>query len=205
MSILKKRKDFIDRTARKPYGKSAIKAYNKPKGHYKSFRIIMEKLNLTSQDEYFEIGCGGGVLLEMALKKVRDGAAIDHSLDMVQLSIKNNKLAIEENRADIVQGDAVKLPWADNIFTAGASANMFFFIEQPQEALCEVFRVLKPGGRFAMATMGKGLLGKISFGWLYSLRTYSNRDMQLMLHTAGFTKIEVKTRIAQICYAVKPL
>lgn len=63
MSILKKWKDFIDRTARKPYGENAIKTYNEPKAHYKSFRIIPGKLNLTSMVEYFEIECGGGRLL----------------------------------------------------------------------------------------------------------------------------------------------
>ncbi len=92
------------------------------------------------------------------------------------------------------------------MFTAGASSNMFFFIRQPQEVLNEVFRVLKPGGRFAMVTMSNSLLGKISFGWFYSLKTYSNRTMDSMLRKAGFTQIEVKTRggIYQICYAVKP-
>ncbi len=205
MGLTKKRKDFIDRTARKPHGKNAIKNYNEPKAHYKGFQIILEKLNLSSQDKYFEIGCGGGVLLKMVLEKVNFCAAIDHSCDMVQLSIKNNRQAVENGRAEVVCGDAVKLPWEDNTFTAGASANMFFFIEQPQVVLFEIFRVLKPGGRFVMVTMGKGLLGKITFGWLYSLRTYSNKEMKSMLMAAGFCNIDIKTRFSQICCCEKPL
>jgi hypothetical protein len=61
-----KRRDFIDRTARKPLGERAVKNYNDPKAHYRSFRIILEKLNLTAVNTYFEIGCGGGVMLKQA-------------------------------------------------------------------------------------------------------------------------------------------
>ena len=153
MTFAEMRRGFIDRTARKPGGDWAVKAYNEPKGHYKSFRIILERLNLSADDEYFEIGCGGGVLLSRALERVKYAAAIDHSPDMVALSKKNNQRHVEQGRVDIVSGDAAKLPWADNRFTAGASANMFFFVEQPDAVLREACRVLRPGGRFAMNTI----------------------------------------------------
>ena len=205
MIFSKIRKDFINRTARIPYGEKAVKFYNEPKAHYKSFKIILEKLNLKQEDRYFEIGCGGGVLLGMALKKVKSAAAIDHSQDMVKLSIKNNREYVDSGRAEIVQGDAGKLPWADSSFNVGASANMFFFVEHPEDVLNEICRVLKPGGRFAMVTMGSSLIGKILFGWLYSLRTYSNKKMKSMLLTAGFSIVEVETRwgVIQVCYALK--
>jgi hypothetical protein len=42
-----------------------------------------------------EIGRGGGILLRMALEKVKRTCAIDHSSDMVELYRKNNKVIIE--------------------------------------------------------------------------------------------------------------
>jgi SAM-dependent methyltransferase len=205
MTLTQIRQDFIDRTARKPGGEKAIKAYNEPKAHYKSFRIILERLNLSAEDEYFEIGCGGGVLLSQALERVESAAAIDHSPDMVALSKKNNQRHVEQGRVEIASGDATKLPWADNRFTAGASANMFFFIEQPEAVLREACRVLQPGGRFAMVTMNNSILGKLTFGWLYSLRTYSDENMREMFRSAGFSNIGVKSRwgVMQMCYAEK--
>ena len=205
MNIAKARQNFIDRTARKPHGSWAKKTYNDPKAHYKSFDILLDKLQLTQDDCYLEIGCGGGVLLEKALQFVANAAAIDHSADMIETA--NNKLIeINPDRYDLKTGDAVKLPWDNDSFTAAASANMFFFVEQPQEVLNEISRVLQLGGRFAMVTMGKSLLGKITFGWLYSLRTYSDKEMSKMLEQAGFTKIEVKSGLSstQVCYAEKP-
>jgi SAM-dependent methyltransferase len=204
MILTEMRKKFIDRTARKPGGKAGVKMYNNPKAHFKGILIIMDRLNLSPEDEYFEIGCGGGQLLGIALERVKFAAAVDHSPDMVALSKKNNQQHLKQKRTEILVGNAEQLPWPDNRFTAGASAHMFFFVEQPEKVLSEIYRVLQPGGRFALVTMGNGLLGKICFGWLYSLRTYSDDKMRTMLRNAGFSKIEVRSRYSQVCYAEKP-
>ncbi len=200
------RQRFIDRTARKPSGKAGRRAYRNPRSHYASFRIILELLELTAEDQYIEIGCGGGVLLHSALETAAFGAGIDHSPDMVEVSRENNAEAIAAGRAEIVQGDVVALPWEDERFSAAASANMFFFVEQPQQALAEIYRVLRPGGRFAMVTSAKNLAMTLTFGWLYRLRSYSNAEMTEMLHSAGFCDIKVETRrlISQVCFARKP-
>lgn len=203
MTLTTMRKTFIDRTARKPGGKTGIKMYNHPKAHFKGFQMIMDRLNLSPNDEYFEIGCGGGQLLGMALERVKFAADVDHSPDMVALSQRNNHQYLKQKRVEILVGNAEQLPWADNRFTAGASAHMFFFVERPENVLSEIYRVLQPGGRFALVTMGKGLLGKICFDWLYSLRTYSDETMRTMLRNAGFSKIEVRSGFSQVCYAEK--
>lgn len=200
------RDNFIDRTARKPSGKWAVKSYNNPRSHYRSFRVILNALRLNERDSYCEIGCGGGVLLNMALKEAASGAAIDHSEDMVQLAIENNRELHAEGKVEILQGNAEHLPWDANSFTACACANMFFFVEHPQAILDEVFRVLKPGGRFSMVTMGRGILGKVTFGLLFGLRTYSNKQMTDMLRQSGFHNVSIKTGFlgfTQECYGEK--
>lgn len=199
------RQRFIERTASKPSGEWAVRRYNEPVAHYRSFRVILEMLNLKQEDEYFEMGCGGGILLRQALERVSFAAGIDHSRDMVELSRKNNADAIASGRAEILEGNVAALPWPDSRFSAGASANMFFFVPEPQKALSEACRVLRPGGRFALITLADSLPGKAIFGWLYKLRLYSDARMEKMLKDAGFGRVEVHTRrfFYQICYAVK--
>jgi len=82
---------------------------------------------------------------------------------------------------------------------------MYFFVEKPQTVLNEVFRVLKPGRRFTMSAMGNGILSKITFEWLDSLKTYSDKVMIAMLEQAGFKNIEVKSALGmwQVCYGGK--
>ncbi len=166
----------------------------------------MEALRLKEDDIYCEIGCGGGVLLNMAMAKVKRGAAIDHSEEMVDLSKDNNRKFLEKGGLEVLKGDAGELPWKSGVFTACASANMFFFVKNPRAMLSEVFRVLKPGGRFSLVTMGNGFIARMTFGWLYSLTTYSDREMTSMLKSAGFSKIRVTSTamgLTQICYGVK--
>jgi SAM-dependent methyltransferase len=199
-------KRFTDRTARRPEGKWARKNYGNPVWHRRSFEIILGELRLDESDAYCEVGCGGGILLRMAMAKAGSGAALDHSDAMVALARENNRDCIDAGRLEIVQGNAERLPWESGRFTACASANMFFFVENPGAMLSEAHRVLKPGGRFSMVTMGDGFLGKITFGWLYSLKTYSDADMKEMLRTAGFTCIKVKSLMGlmQVCHGERP-
>ncbi len=205
MSIFN-RENFIDRTARKPSGKIGRFNYDHPRSHYESFRIILKLLDLKSEDHYVEIGCGGGELLRFALEKADFGAGIDHSPDMVDLCREKNIQAIEVGRAEVQQGDVAVLPWEGELFSAAASANMFFFVEQPRQVLKEVCRVLRPGGRFVMVTTAKTLPVKLTFGWLYHLKCYTNKEMEEMLREAGFQDIEVSTRrvFSQVCFARKP-
>ena len=204
MGISKLRQNFIDRNARKPQGKLAKKFYSDPKAHYKSFQIILDKLRLTGNDTYLEIGCGGGALLEKALQVVNRAAAIDHSSDMIGIA-KEKLRNISPDRINLITGDAAELPWDSESFSTAASANMFFFVKEPQKALNEIYRVLLTGGRFAMVTMGNSILGKITFGWLFSLKTYSDKNMTAMLTKAGFKNITVKSAFGlwQACYGEK--
>ena len=102
-------------------------------------------------------------------------------------------------------GMALMLHSAMTAVIVAASANMFFFVKEPQRVLNEIFRVVRPGGRFAMVTMGNGMVGKITFGWLYSLKTYSDSMMTMMLKQAGFNSVKVKSGMSslQMCYAEK--
>ena len=200
------RETFIEKTAKKPRGSWAAKHYAQPKAHLHSFRIIMERLSLGAGDRYCEIGCGGGVLLHMAMQRVARGSAIDHSSEMVILSQEKNRECINQGRLEMIQGNAESLPWDTGTFTACASANMFFFVENPDAVLSEVYRILAPKGRFAMVTAGKGLLSWLTFGWLYRLNTYTDKSMTEMMQGAGFRHIRVDsgfTGTLQVCWAEK--
>jgi ubiquinone/menaquinone biosynthesis C-methylase UbiE len=196
---------FRDTTARKPSGWLGKRMLRDPKAHHRSFRIIMEKLNLRSNDTYLEVASGGGVLLEMALQTVSRAAAIDHSADMVELATERNRAAVDRGIAEIVEGNAESLPWPDECFSCAACANAFFFIEHPELVLREICRVLEPRGRLVMTTVsGKPSVASMVFKRPYNLKAYTDEQMQSMLHTAGFRVAEVSTVWGmQVCYARK--
>ena len=197
---------FVDKTARKPSGWFGKRMYSNPRGHYKSFRLTLDKLQLKPDDIFLEIGCGGGVLLNMALETVKHAKAIDHSSDMVQIAREKNQEAVSEGRVEIVKGNAESLPWDDNSFTCATASSMFFFIDKPMIVLKELYRVLKPGARLVITSAENSILPKLLLAPLsHSMRLYKNSEMESMLKQAGFQTVEVKNveMFIQLSYAEK--
>jgi ubiquinone/menaquinone biosynthesis C-methylase UbiE len=205
---------FFDVTARKPSGWLGKLMYRKPVGHYGFFRVAMEKLHLQPEDVFLEVGCGGGVMLDMILQTVQRACGIDHSPDMVELARQKNAQALSQGRAEIVQGSVQALPWDENHFTCAAGVEMLWFVEDPVLALRELCRVLQPGGRlvFVTAAQPESALSKLlSAPWLRRLRFHSNDELASMLRGAGFRIVQVQrvdrsehTNFAhQLAYSVK--
>ena len=198
--------NFVDMTARRPSGWFGKKMYSNPQGHYRAFRLTLEKLALKPDDIFLEIGCGGGVLLNMALESVAQAKAIDHSPDMVRIARGRNKEALSEGRVEIVSGNAESLPWDDDLFTCAAASGMFFFIEDPMIVLKEFYRVLKPVGRLVITSIEDSILPRLLFlPWARSMHLYRNREMESMLKEAGFETADVTNmeRLCQLSYAMK--
>jgi SAM-dependent methyltransferase len=205
---------FFDVTARKPSGWLGRLMYRKPVGHYGFFRVAIEKLQLRPEDVFLEVGCGGGILLDMALQTAQRACGIDHSPDMVELARQKNAQALSEGRAEIVQGNVQDLPWDEKTFTCAAGVEMLGFVEEPKLALRGLYRVLKLGGRLVFVTAAQpesALSRLLSAPWLKHLRFHSNDELASMLSGAGFQMVQVQrvdrsehTNYAhQLAYAVK--
>jgi ubiquinone/menaquinone biosynthesis C-methylase UbiE len=181
--------------------------YANPRAHYRAFHLTLDKLALKPGDIFLEIGCGGGVLLNMALESVTHAKAIDHSPDMVRIARDMNKEALSVGRVEIIRGDAESLPWDDHSFTCATAAEMFFFIEDPMIVLQEFYRVLKPGGRLVITSIEASILPRLLFlAWSRSMHLYTNQEMESMLKEAGFQTPDVANmgRFIQLSYAEKP-
>ncbi|MCI5210969.1 MAG: class I SAM-dependent methyltransferase [Candidatus Electrothrix sp. ATG2] len=108
-----------------------------------------------------DVGTGTG---QFAVYLAQDGfevTAIDLSDDMIAAAQQN---AEQENLPiDFKVGDAEHLEFADNSFDVIVSRNLLWTLPQPEKALREWKRVLKPGGRlvvsdgFWMNTTWKGM------------------------------------------------
>ena len=113
-----------------------------------------------------------------------------------------------------MQGDVLALPWEGNHFTCAAGVEMLYFVEDPAQALAELYRVLKPGGRFVsvVAAPPESPLSKlIAAPWLKYLCFYSSDELATMLRTVGFGTVQVQrvdpsertSSAYQLAYAVK--
>jgi ubiquinone/menaquinone biosynthesis C-methylase UbiE len=205
---------FFDTTARKPSGWLGRLMYRNPVGHYGFFRVAVEQLQLQAEDVFLEVGCGGGILLDMALQIVQRACGIDHSPDMVELARQKNTQALSDGRAQIVLGDLRALPWDGEIFTCVAGVETLYFVEDRRLALQGLHRVLRPGGRLVFVTGAEpesALWRFLSAPWLVHLHFNSNDEMAAMLRWAGFQAVQVQTVYRsehtsfahQLAYAIK--
>jgi SAM-dependent methyltransferase len=185
---------LTDRKARKPWGPEARKMYSDPMYHKPNFYAILNALALTKDDYLLEVGCGGGVLLNWALKSGCKAAAIDHSPDMVALAKETNADALNEGRLEIRESDAYSLPFSDSIFTCAVSTGVFGFISNPVVAMREVHRTLKDGGRFVMFTATKALKGTVAAPEPMATRLFWHEDEELveLARKAGFRSARVE-------------
>jgi SAM-dependent methyltransferase len=183
------RQKLVDLTARKPSGRIGITHFSNPKRNLVEFDRALELLNLSPEDTFLDIACGGGVLLKMALATVKAGCAIDHSRDMVETARRNNLEDMTTERAWVLYGSAQSLPWSDDSFSCAAVLNAFFFFERPDEVLREIIRVLKPGGRLVIGNIvppESGFQRLLFTPWRSEMHHRSEREMLGLLHDAGF-------------------
>jgi len=156
--------------------------------HAGVYEVVAEMLDLQPEDEVLDIGCGPGAFLATRAQRVRRVAGLDPS--RVMLGEAERRLAdrLAAGTAQLVLGSAVALPFGDGEFSAVT------VISAPMN-LAEVFRVLRPGGRFVFVdelipdpkkpsserTAGTG----VPWNW-------DEADFRRMIEDAGFADLTVR-------------
>jgi len=108
---------------------------------------------VSPETEWIDLGCGRQLLPEW----LRDSES-----DQKYLASRCKRLVGIDAVADDVMrhpylhervvGNLLRLPFDDNSFSLSTARSVAEHIDQPSRFLSEVFRVLKPGGRFLFAT-----------------------------------------------------
>ena len=104
-------------------------------------------------DAILDIGCGAGVdTIIAALMAGQSGSVtgLDLVPEMLARAQENARLAGALN-AGFMEGSTEELPLPDNTFEVVISNGVFNLVVDKAKALGEVYRVLKPEGRFMLA------------------------------------------------------
>ncbi|WLR52283.1 methyltransferase domain-containing protein [Bacillus tianshenii] len=92
-----------------------------------------------------DVGCGTGRLLMRGAEEAEKLSGIDLSEGMVN-SAREVMAAVAE-KADLCVGDACQLPYEDEAFDLSFATCVLFLLPDPTEAMVEMLRVTKSGGR----------------------------------------------------------
>ena len=127
------------------------------------YSIMAKRLNLQPEDEVLDVACGAGTFLRIYAKQARKVAGFDHSQDLIDIALRQNRDRVTEGTAEFLVGDATALPWADNQFTVVTSNCIGCFEKKAAPALKEMYCVLKPGGRAVVADDRRDTMEAVGF------------------------------------------
>jgi ubiquinone/menaquinone biosynthesis C-methylase UbiE len=95
-----------------------------------------------------EIGCGTGVGTELILSLFRAETVDAFDLDPRMVARASRRLQKYESRVNLWLGDTESIPAADSTYDAVFDFGIIHHVFRWRFALTEIYRVLKPGGRF---------------------------------------------------------
>jgi SAM-dependent methyltransferase len=183
-----------DRAARRPSGRRARDVYSDPVYHRPNFALLLEALELGPKDRLLEVGCGGGAFLHEALQSGCRATAVDHSPEMVRLAREANREAVDAGRLEVIEAEASQLPVPGDTFTCAVSTGVLGFLPHPLETLQEVHRALVMGGRFALFSGTRELVGTPGCPEPIAARVrfYEDDELEQLARSAGFRDAEVR-------------
>ncbi len=136
--------------------------------------------------------CTGTADLAIASATASPGAAAVVGVDFAgqMLRLGRGKIAGRglKGRVCLVQGDAMRIPLASESVDAATVAFGIRNVERPEDAFADVFRVLRPGGRFAILEFGVPRLPVVRQAYLAYFRHVLPRVGSLVSgHSSAYT------------------
>jgi ubiquinone/menaquinone biosynthesis C-methylase UbiE len=126
-------------------------------GKFRSRERLLDRLAWRGDETALDVGCGRGLLLTAAARRVPRGKAVgidiwqaeDLTGNRPEATLENARLEGVADRVEVRTADMRQLPFPDGTFDVVVSNVAIHNLYQPaerQRAIAEIARVLKPGG-----------------------------------------------------------
>ncbi len=161
--------------------------------------IRFNQLGVKPGDKFLDAGAGFG---RHAFEAARNGAtvfALDYAADEVTMTRATFGAMIEAKEipasgfGGVLQGDATRLPFADNTFDRVVTSEVLEHIQNDVSAISELHRVLKPGGTLGV-TVPTWWPEKIN--WMLSDEYHAPKSVGGHVRIYSATELKAKLRAA---------
>lgn len=178
----------------------------------KAYDEISEKISkyINKDSKVLELACGSGQFTFRLAGKCENWLATDFSENMIK-EAKN----VYDKSGESIKGlrferqDATKLPYEKESFDVVMIANALHIMPEPEKALAEIKRVLKPGGILFTPTFmyreGSGFLIRSGFFKLFGFEAYmslTGDEFVEFIEKQGFQVLEcdiIKCKVSPLC------
>ncbi len=188
---------FIAQQLRKPSGEFANIIGEKMNYMNETlYDFVIDAMELNDYEKILEIGFGTGKFLNKLFSKANNLQVngIDYSREMVESAKELNRTAISVGKLNIKLGNSENINFEDNSFDKVFCNNVIYFWKEPCRHLKEIYRVLKPGGKFYSGLRTKESSLNFHFP-KYGFILYELEDWESILRQNGFSIINAKQTV----------
>lgn len=164
------------------------------KEHLPMAEWAMERFELPENGDVIDLGCGGGYNIQRLLKRGFQGKIV--GFDISEESVKKARAVNKSelgSQVEIVQGSVENMPFPDENFKLATAFETVFFWPDTRKNIQEVFRVLKPGGRFVVINN----YGDPDTDWekkVPCMKRYTAEQIADFMKSAGFEEPRIEKK-----------
>jgi ubiquinone/menaquinone biosynthesis C-methylase UbiE len=149
-------------------------------------RLTFEQLGVASGERVLEVGFGGGDLIEWLLAATdAEVFGVDVSEAMLSRARRRFRSEVRQGRLTLYAGSADALPLGDEAVDKACSVNSLYFWPDPAEAMAELVRILRPGGRLVLCLQTPEAV-RAWPGHVHGFRAYGADEIAALMEKAGF-------------------
>jgi SAM-dependent methyltransferase len=151
----------------------------------------LDLMQLSSDDNVLDVGCGAGWLERLLSERVPEGRVVgmDISDEMVRRA-RRNYVALENTM--FIVGGVDEIPWDANFFSHAISVESAYYWPDPAAGMHEIHRVLREGGS-AWLLINYYSDNPYCHQWAAQFATpahlLSAEEWAALFHDAGFTDV----------------
>jgi len=145
------------------------------------FGMLRDHAPTSSGKRLLDLGCGTGIAMTELESAGYSVVGLDYSAEALRFSRSRN------TGAELLQGDAARLPFADASFDVVVSLDVMEHVEDDVAMAAEIRRVLKPGGSAVINVPAHPFLWSDHDVALHHFRRYTRAGLRQLLLSTGFT------------------
>lgn len=151
-------------------------------GNRRMLDAALRALDAKSGESIADIGFGGGYAIDKLLPLVKPAKPIGVEVSETMVDAALDKW---DDEVDLYLATVTAMPLSEGSLDGVLSVNTIYFWPDPGEALRQIRRMLKPGGRLVLGVRMGWWLRLSPVTW-FRFRLYSQAALDSMLRQAGF-------------------
>jgi SAM-dependent methyltransferase len=200
----------IDRSDDPEYFARFLTGASSSRGGHEARVAAMERLRLQAGHRVLDAGCGlGQCVAELAGIVGPSGRAVGVDLSQAMIAKARSHCSRERLPVSFAVADVHRLPFADATFDASRAGSLLISVADPERALAELVRVVRPGGRVVVLDSDNDTLF-VDTPWVEITRIIVHaltdgefngaigRGLPRLFREAGLADVEVWTSVVLI-------